>query len=106
MAFQIILDESNQKPNKIWVDKDSDFYNRSIKSWLQDTNIEICSNYNEGKSVVAERFIRTSKNKIYKYMVSISKNIYVGKLDEILNIHINIHIKIHIIEQLKRSLLM
>ena len=35
-AFQKILDESNLKPNKIWVDKGSSFYNRSVKSWLQD----------------------------------------------------------------------
>ena len=40
-AFQKILDESNRKPKKIWVDKDSDFYNRSMKSWLQDNDIEM-----------------------------------------------------------------
>ena len=39
------------------------------------------STHNEGKSVVAERFIRTLKNKIYKYMTSISKNVYISKLD-------------------------
>ena len=43
------------------------------------------STHNEGKSVVAERFIRTLKNKIYKYMTSISKNVYVDKLDDIVN---------------------
>ena len=41
------------------------------------------STNNEGKSVVAERFIRTLKNKIYKYMTSISKNVYIDKLDDI-----------------------
>ena len=40
-AFQKLLDKSNRKPNKIWVDKDSERYNRSMKSWLQDNNIEI-----------------------------------------------------------------
>ena len=40
---------------------------------------------NEGKSVVAERFIRTLKSKIYKYMTSISKNVYIDKLDDIVN---------------------
>ena len=69
-ASHKILDESNRKPSKIWVDKDSEFYNRSMKSWLQDTDIEIHSRNNEGKSFVAERFIRTFKNKIYKYMTS------------------------------------
>ena len=41
--------------------------------------------HNEGKSVVAERFIRTLKNKIYKYMTSISKNVYIDKLDDIVD---------------------
>ena len=41
--------------------------------------------YNVGKSVVAERFIRTLKTKIYKYMTSISKNVYIDKLDDIVN---------------------
>ena len=47
-AFQKILNECSCKPNKIWVDKGSEFYNRSIKSWLQDNNIERYSIYNEG----------------------------------------------------------
>ena len=40
-VFQNILDESNRKPNKIWVDKSSEFYNRSLKSWLQDNDMEM-----------------------------------------------------------------
>ena len=71
-AFQSILKKSNRKPNKMWVDKGSELYNRSMKSWLQENNIEMYSAHNEGKSVVAERFIRTIKNKIYKRMTSIS----------------------------------
>ena len=51
-AFQRFLDESKRKPNKIWVDKGSEFYNRSMKSWLQDKNIEMYSTHNEGKYVV------------------------------------------------------
>ena len=43
------------------------------------------STHNEGESVVAERFIRTLKNKIYKYMTSISKNVYIDKLDDIVD---------------------
>ena len=62
-AFQKFLDESNRKPNKTWVDKESKFYNRSVKSWLQDNNIEMYSRHNEGKSVVAERLIRTLRTK-------------------------------------------
>ena len=63
-AFQKI-NESGRKPNKIWIDKCSEFYNRSMKLWLQDNDIELHSTHNEVKS---ERFTRTLKNKIYKYM--------------------------------------
>ena len=84
-AFQIILKQSNRKPNKIWVDKGSEFYNASFKKWLQGNDIVMYSTHNEGKSVVAERFIRTLKSKIYKYMTSISKNVYIDKLDDIVN---------------------
>ena len=78
-AFQKILDKSNRKPNKIWVDKGREFYNRSMKSWLQDNNLEMYSIYNEGKSAVAERFIRTLKSKIYKYMTLMSKNMHIDQ---------------------------
>ena len=56
-----------------------------MKSWLEKNNIEMYSTHNEGKSVVAERFIRTIKTEIYKYMTSISKNVYLGKLDDIVD---------------------
>ena len=56
-----------------------------MKSWLEKNDIEMYSTHNEGKSVIAERFIRTLKNKIYKYMTSISKNVYIDKLDDIVN---------------------
>ena len=85
-ALQSILKQSNsRKPNKIWVDKGSEFYNAYFKKWLGDNNLVMYSTHNEGKSVVAERFIRTLKSKIYKYMTSISKNVYINKLDDIVN---------------------
>ena len=56
-AFQKILYDSDRKPNKIWVDKGSEFYNNSFKKWLKDDDIEMYSIHNEGKSVVAKRFI-------------------------------------------------
>ena len=65
------------------MDKGSEFYNAFFKKWLRD-NV-MYSTHNEGKSVVAERFIRTLKSKIYKYMTSISKNVYINKLDNIVN---------------------
>ena len=88
-AFQIILKESSLKPNKIWVDKGSEFYNISFKKWLRDNNIEVYSTNNEGKSVIAERFIRTIKNKVYKYMNSISKNVDIDELDDIVKKYYN-----------------
>ena len=84
-AFQSILKQSNRKPNKIWVDKGSKFYNAYSKKWLQDNDIVMYSTHNEGNSVVAERFIRKLKSKIYKYMTSISKNVYIDKLDDIVD---------------------
>ena len=49
-AFQKILKESNRKPNKIWVDKYGEFYNKLMKSWLGKNDIEMYTTYNEGKS--------------------------------------------------------
>ena len=71
-AFQKIISKG-RKPNKIWVDQGSEFYNNSFKDFLKINNIEMYSTYNEGKSVVAERFIRTLKNKIFKHMAATSK---------------------------------
>ena len=82
-AFQKILKESDRKPKKIWVDKESGFYNSSFKKWLKDNDIKMYSIHNEEKSVVAERFIRTLKTKIYKYMTLVSKTVYIDKLDDI-----------------------
>ena len=48
-------------------------------------DVEIYSTHNKGKAVIAESFIRTLKNKIYKYMTSISQNVYIDKLDDIVN---------------------
>ena len=84
-AFQSILKQSNRKPNKICVDKGSEFYNAYFKKWLRDNDIVMYSKHNEEKSVVAERFIKTKKSKIYKYMTSISKNVYIDKLDDIVD---------------------
>ena len=56
-----------------------------MKSFLQNNNLEMYSSHNEEKSVIAQQFIRTLKNKIYKCIISISTNMYVGKLDDIVN---------------------
>ena len=62
-----------------------------MKSWLEKSAIEMYSAHNEGESVATERFIRTLKNKIYKHMTSISKNVYIDKLDDIVNKYNNIY---------------
>ena len=67
------------------VNKVSEFYNSSFKKWLKDNDIEMYLIHKEGKLVVAERFIRTLKTNIYKCTTSISKNVYTGKLDDIVN---------------------
>ena len=58
-AFEKSLKEFYTKANKIWVDKGSKFHKSSVKKWLKYNDIEMYSIHNEGKSVVAERFIRT-----------------------------------------------
>ena len=92
-AFQKILDSSKRKPNKTWVEQGSEFYNNSFKKLLKDNGISMYSTYNEGKSVVAERFIRTLKNKIYKHMTVISKNVYFDVLDDIVDKYNNTYHK-------------
>ena len=76
-AFQSILSNSKRNPNKISVAQG--------RKWLKDNNIEMYSTYNEGKSVVAERFIRTFKNKIYKHVTAISKKFYFDVLSDIVD---------------------
>ena len=61
-AFQKIISKG-RKPNKIWVDQGGEFYNKLFKRFLKINNIEMYSTYNEGKCVVAERFILTLKKK-------------------------------------------
>ena len=68
--------------HKIWEDKDSEFNNRSMKSWLEKSTKEMYLMYNEGKSVAAKRFIRKKWN---LYMTSVSKNAFIDKLDEVVN---------------------
>ena len=84
ISFQKIISEG-RKPNNIWFDHSSEFYNNSFKYFLKIDNIEMYSTYNEEKFVVAERFIRTLKNKIIKHMTDISKNVYFDAVDDFVN---------------------
>ena len=65
-AFIEIVNESNQKPNKLWVDQSREFYNRLMQEWLDNNDILMYSTHNEGKLVITERSIKTLKAKIYK----------------------------------------
>ena len=82
-AFQSNLNNSKRESNKIWVDQGSEFYSNHFKKWLKDN--DTYSAHNEGKSAVAERFIRTLKSKIYKHMKAISKNVYFDVLNDIVD---------------------
>ena len=84
-AFKKIIKQSGRKPNKIWVDQGSEFYNNDFKKCLLNNNIIMYSIYNEGKSVVVERFIRTLKNKLYKHMTATGKNVYYDVLEDVVN---------------------
>ena len=89
-----------RKPNKMWIDQGGEFYNKLFKRFLKINNTEMYSTYNEEKSVVAERFIRTLKNKIFKHMRAVSKNVYFDVLEDIVNkynntVHRTIKMKPH-----------
>ena len=88
-TFKKILNNSNTKANKIWVDQGSEFYSNAFKDFLKLNKIEMYSKYNEGKSVVAERLIKSLKNNIFKHMAAISNNIYFDVLDDIVNKYSN-----------------
>ena len=81
-AFKKVI-SGKRKRNKKWVDQVSEFYNNSFKGFLKINKIEMYSTYSEEKSVVAERFIKTLKNKIFKHTTAISKNVYFDVLDDI-----------------------
>ena len=84
-GFNKIIKQSNRKPNKIWVDQGGEFYNNVFKKWLSDNNIIMYSTHNEGKSVVAERFIRTLKSKLYKHVTATGQNVYYDVVDDVVN---------------------
>ena len=65
-GFIEIRNQSKSKPDKWWVDQGKEFYNSLKQKWIDDNDILVYSTYNEGTSVVAERFMRTLKGKIYK----------------------------------------
>ena len=83
-AFQKIISKG-RKANKMWFDQGGEFYNNLFKRFLKINNTEMYSIYNEGKSVVAKRFIRMLKNKTFKHKAAVSKHVYFDVLDYIVN---------------------
>ena len=83
-AFQKIISKG-RKPNKICVDQGDEFYNNLFKKFLKINNVDMYSNYNEEKSVAVKRLIKTLKNKIFKHMAAVSKNVYFDVFDDIVN---------------------
>ena len=65
-AFIEIVNESNCKPNKLWVDQGREFHNKLLQEWLDNNDIVTYSTCNEGKPAIAETFIKTLKSKMYK----------------------------------------
>ena len=65
-AFIEIVNESNPKPNKSWVDQGREFYNTLMQEWLDNNEFLMYSTNNEGKPVITESFIKTLKSKMYK----------------------------------------
>ena len=71
-AFQKVLNKSHCKPNKIWIDKGSEFYNRSIKSWLEKNAVEMYSTHKIKKNLLLLKDLLGPQRRLYKYMNSIS----------------------------------
>ena len=76
------MNESGITPNETQVKHRSEFYKRSTMLWLYENGTEMYSTNNKGTFINAERIIRALKNKIYKHMTAVSKNVCTNKLDE------------------------
>ena len=84
-AFIKIVNEYNCKPNKLWVDQEREYYNKHMQEWLANNGILMYSTHSEGKSVIAERFIKTLKSKIYKRMTANDSNSYLPHLNKLID---------------------
>ena len=89
-AFIKIVNESNRKPAKIWVDQGREFYNKLVYDWLENNDILMYSTH-ESKSVIDERFIKTLKAKIYKKMTANDSKSYLPYLNKLVDQYNNTH---------------
>ena len=83
VSFIDIVDESSRKPNKSWVDQGREFYNKLMQEWSRNNGILMYCTHNEDKSVIAERFIKTLKSKIYKKMTANNSKSYLPYLNKL-----------------------
>jgi integrase-like protein/chromodomain-containing protein len=86
-AVKDITSQSGRSPEKIWVDKGSEFYNKEFQSWAKSNNITIYSTYGESKSVVVERFIRTLKELLTRKFSATNSREWIKMLPGILNFY-------------------
>ena len=84
-AFIKSVNESNHKPNKLWVDQGKEFYNKRMQEWLGNNNILMYMTHNEGKSVIAERFIKALNVKIYNKMTANDSKSYLNFLNKLID---------------------
>ena len=82
-AFIEIVNESNRKPNKLWVDQGREFYNKLMQEWLDNNDILMYCTHNEGTSVIAEMFMKTWKTKIYKKITANDSKSYLAYLNKL-----------------------
>ena len=84
-AFADIIKKYKRKPEYLWVDKGSEFYNKTFKEWLLQNDIELYSTFNEGKAVVIERFNRTLKSRMYKQFTIQNNTIWCNIIDKLVD---------------------
>ena len=84
-AFIEIVNGSNCKPNKLWVDQVREFYKKLVQEWLENNDILMYSTHNGGKSVIVERFIKSLKAKIYKKMTASNSEPYIDYLNKLVD---------------------
>ena len=84
-AFIEIVNESNCKPHRLWIDQGREFYNKLMQEQLDNSDILICSTNNEGNSVIAERFTKTQKSKIYKRLTANDSKSYLAYLNKLVD---------------------
>ena len=84
-VFMEIVNESNRKPKKLWVDREREFCNKLMQEWLDNNGILMYSTHNKVKSVIAERFIKTLKSKIYKKITANDSKSYLSYLNRLVD---------------------